>query len=198
MPRFVAAKLPAGEVAIPDLDIAAEQFIGGSVSHQQLRVALGISQPSQADIAARVDAAVDAFLATYGAPSKDRGAGDGFYGAGPEGIPQAPMPLEPARSGVGELTRWKRNASSARLPLTPRDGARWLTQNVGCGPSNRPSEHPTFFNRTTGEGAWQTVAHSLPSCLSDTRTLICTLAQPLASLRAQTVARTRTPQLMAP
>ncbi len=62
---FIAAKQAAGEVKVPDLDIAAEQFIGGIVGHQQLRRALGISQPTAADIAARVTAAVQAFQATY-------------------------------------------------------------------------------------------------------------------------------------
>lgn len=62
---FVAAKHAAGEVHVPDLDIAAEQFIGGIVGHQQLRKALGISQPSPADITARIDAATAAFVATY-------------------------------------------------------------------------------------------------------------------------------------
>jgi AcrR family transcriptional regulator len=62
---FVAAKHAAGDVHVPDLDIAAEQFIGGIVGHQQLRKALGISQPSAADITARIDAAVAAFVATY-------------------------------------------------------------------------------------------------------------------------------------
>lgn len=67
--RFTALVAPhvnAGALAIDDLDIAAEQFIGGIVGHQQLRMALAVSAPTEAEIADRVDAAVTALLATYG------------------------------------------------------------------------------------------------------------------------------------
>ena len=63
--RFLAAKQTEGVVAIDDLQIAAEQFLGGIVGHQQLRAALGVGSPTAADIDARIDAAVRSFMATY-------------------------------------------------------------------------------------------------------------------------------------
>lgn len=62
---FIAAKVKAGDIAVRDPQIAAEQFLGGIIGHQQMRMALGLPPPSQADIAARIEAAVQAFIATY-------------------------------------------------------------------------------------------------------------------------------------
>lgn len=62
---LVAPRIAAGELQIDDLDVAAEQFIGGIVGHQQLRMALAVSAPSEAEVEARVEAAVTALLATY-------------------------------------------------------------------------------------------------------------------------------------
>lgn len=63
--EFVAAKQAAGEIDVPDHQIAAEQFLGAIVGHQQLRVALGVSHPTAADMEARVETAVRVFLAAY-------------------------------------------------------------------------------------------------------------------------------------
>ncbi len=62
---LVAPRIEAGELAIDDVDVAAEQFIGGIVGHQQLRMALAVSTPTPAEIDARVEAAVTSLLATY-------------------------------------------------------------------------------------------------------------------------------------
>jgi AcrR family transcriptional regulator len=62
---LVAPRIEAGELAIDDVDVAAEQFIGGIVGHQQLRMALAVSTPTPAEIDARVEAAVASLLATY-------------------------------------------------------------------------------------------------------------------------------------
>lgn len=63
--QLVSARAAAGEVRVTDLDIAAEQFIGGIVGHQQLRMALGVSTPTTAEIDDRVRSAVENFLATH-------------------------------------------------------------------------------------------------------------------------------------
>ncbi len=63
--QFLAAKRELGEIDVPDLAIAAEQFIGGIVGHQQLRVALGVSRPTKREMQARIDAAITALSATY-------------------------------------------------------------------------------------------------------------------------------------
>lgn len=62
---LVAPHVESRELAIADIDVAAEQFIGGIVGHQQLRMALAVSTPTPAEIDTRVEAAVTAFLATY-------------------------------------------------------------------------------------------------------------------------------------
>lgn len=63
--RYLAARAAAGETEIPDLQIAAEQYLGGIVGHQQLRVALGQPPPDPGAIAARVEAAIGAFRLAY-------------------------------------------------------------------------------------------------------------------------------------
>jgi TetR/AcrR family transcriptional repressor of mexJK operon len=63
--EFLEAKERQGVVSIPDRQIAAEQFLGGIVGHQQLRLALGVSQPSKHDMEARIDAAVRVFVRAY-------------------------------------------------------------------------------------------------------------------------------------
>jgi AcrR family transcriptional regulator len=64
--RFLEQRQRAGEVEITDFQIAAEQFLGGIVGHQQLRMALGVSTPSARDLDARVDSAVRWFVSVYG------------------------------------------------------------------------------------------------------------------------------------
>lgn len=57
---------------VGDPQIAADQFLGGLVAHQQLRMALGLPAPSQADIAQRVDEAITSFLAIHRRPGRTR------------------------------------------------------------------------------------------------------------------------------
>ena len=63
--RFLAARRAAGDIDVDDLQIAAEQFLGGIIGHQQLRASLGLPPPSRKDIEARVHAAVRTFTAAY-------------------------------------------------------------------------------------------------------------------------------------
>lgn len=62
---FIASRVQAGEIKVGDTQIAAEQFLGGIVGHQQLRVALGQDQPDPSAITARVEAAIESFLVTH-------------------------------------------------------------------------------------------------------------------------------------
>jgi len=62
---FITARDEAGEIKVDDPQIAAEQFLGGIVGHQQLRVALGQDPPAPSAITERVEAAIEAFLATH-------------------------------------------------------------------------------------------------------------------------------------
>ncbi len=62
---FLAHRVAAGEIEIDDLQIAAEQFLGGIVGHQQLRRALGQDPPDSSAISARVEAAIRTFLAAH-------------------------------------------------------------------------------------------------------------------------------------
>jgi AcrR family transcriptional regulator len=64
--HFLAAKCADGVAAIDDVQIAAEQFLGGIVGHQQLRLALGVDHATPEEMAARVEAAVRSFIAVYG------------------------------------------------------------------------------------------------------------------------------------
>lgn len=62
---FLDAKRDRGEVAVDDLQIASEQFLAGLVGHLQLRMLLGVDEPSPQDVDRRVEAAVRMFLRTY-------------------------------------------------------------------------------------------------------------------------------------
>lgn len=64
--EYLGAKRARGEVEIDDLQIAAEQFLAGLVGHLQLKMLLGVGQPSPDDVDRRVEAAVRTFLRTYG------------------------------------------------------------------------------------------------------------------------------------
>jgi hypothetical protein len=48
-----------------DLQIAAEQFLGGIVGHQQLRRSLGYEAPDASAIGAGVEAGITALLAAH-------------------------------------------------------------------------------------------------------------------------------------
>ncbi len=63
--RFLTAKREERAIAIDDPQIAAEQFLGGIVGHQQLRKALGVNHASPPEIESRIDAAITAFVAAY-------------------------------------------------------------------------------------------------------------------------------------
>lgn len=63
---LLADRSAAGELDVPDPQVAAEQFFGGIVGHQQIRSALGAGEPTAAEIDVRVRAAVDAFVRLYG------------------------------------------------------------------------------------------------------------------------------------
>jgi AcrR family transcriptional regulator len=62
---FLAAKAGAGEIEVDDLQIAAEQLLGGVIGHQQMRTALGAGRATQAELDARIAAAVDTFLQVH-------------------------------------------------------------------------------------------------------------------------------------
>ncbi len=62
---FLRAKREHGEVEFDDAQIAAEQFLAGLVGHQQLRMLLGVSRPSDAEVEQRIEAAVRTFVRTY-------------------------------------------------------------------------------------------------------------------------------------
>lgn len=62
---FISARVAAGELTVDDPQIAAEQFLGGIVGHQQLRRALGQPPADPTGITARVEAAITTFLAAY-------------------------------------------------------------------------------------------------------------------------------------
>ena len=64
--RFLATKQRRGEVSVDDVQIASEQFLAGIVGHLQLRMLLGVDEPGADDIERRIDAAVNAFVCTYG------------------------------------------------------------------------------------------------------------------------------------
>ena len=62
---FLAAKVVAGAIVVDDLQIAAEQLLGGVIGHQQMRMALGAPRPRPAEIEARIDVAVRTFLTCH-------------------------------------------------------------------------------------------------------------------------------------
>ncbi|GJM37404.1 MAG: TetR family transcriptional regulator [Acidimicrobiales bacterium] len=64
---FVAERERRGEVDVDDPQIAAEQFLGGIVGHQQLKIAFGLAEPPTEDeTEARVREAVRGFVLRYG------------------------------------------------------------------------------------------------------------------------------------
>lgn len=64
---FVAERERRGELAVDDPQIAAEQFVGGLVGHQQLKIAFGLTAPpTEAELEARVSEAVRWFVLRYG------------------------------------------------------------------------------------------------------------------------------------
>lgn len=63
---LLADRAATGEVEVPDPQIAAEQFFGGIVGHQQMRLALGAGEPTPEEIDARVRSAVEAFVHLHG------------------------------------------------------------------------------------------------------------------------------------
>ncbi len=82
---FIAERQRRGEIAVDDPQIAAEQFIGGLVGHQQLKVAFGMGEtPTQAGVDARVAHAVRWFMLQYRASDTTE-------------QPPAPAPSPPAR-----------------------------------------------------------------------------------------------------
>lgn len=62
---FLNRHTALGALDVPNPQIAAEQFLGGIVGHQQLRMALGLPGPSDVDLTERIDAAVTTFLAVH-------------------------------------------------------------------------------------------------------------------------------------
>lgn len=62
---FLATKQARGEVAVDDFQIAAEQFLAGLVGHQQLRMILGVDEPTSNEVERRVESAVRMFVRTY-------------------------------------------------------------------------------------------------------------------------------------
>ncbi len=65
---FLALRVDQGEIVVDDLQIAAEQFLGGIVGHQQLRRALGQPPPDPSAVSARIEAAVMSFLIVHRPP----------------------------------------------------------------------------------------------------------------------------------
>ena len=63
---FLIERERQGDLIIDDPQIAAEQFLGGLVGHLQLKLAFGMTDPPMpAEIDARIDSAVQTFLARY-------------------------------------------------------------------------------------------------------------------------------------
>jgi TetR/AcrR family transcriptional regulator, mexJK operon transcriptional repressor len=63
---LIAERQRRGEILVDDPQIAAEQFLGGTVGHIQLKIAFGMTEPpSESELEARVQAAVRGFLARY-------------------------------------------------------------------------------------------------------------------------------------
>jgi TetR/AcrR family transcriptional repressor of mexJK operon len=64
---FIAERQRRGEIIVDDPQIAAEQFLGGTVGHQQLKLAFGMTTPpTDSETEARIESAVKTFLARYG------------------------------------------------------------------------------------------------------------------------------------
>ncbi|SIS67548.1 TetR/AcrR family transcriptional regulator [Phaeovulum vinaykumarii] len=62
---YLQAAVARGELEIPDLDLAADQFAEMCRANIQLRVVLGIDEVSAADRARTIAGAVEVFLARY-------------------------------------------------------------------------------------------------------------------------------------
>ena len=63
---FLDERERRGELKVDDKQLAAEQFIAGTVGHIQLKIAFGMtSTPDDAELETRVASAVKAFLARY-------------------------------------------------------------------------------------------------------------------------------------
>lgn len=70
---FLERRCAAGELVVPDTQLACEHFLAGIAGHIQLKVAMGVCPPpDEAERARRVDAAVETFLARYAAPPSKR------------------------------------------------------------------------------------------------------------------------------
>jgi len=67
---FLTARVEAGEIEVDDVQIAAEQFLGGIVGHQQLRRALGQEPVDATGMTARVEAAIVTFVAAHSARAR--------------------------------------------------------------------------------------------------------------------------------
>ena len=66
---FFAAANARGVLAIPDPELAAEQFGAMILGHMKMRMELGIELPSEERIERGLRSGVDAFLRAYAAPT---------------------------------------------------------------------------------------------------------------------------------
>ena len=70
---FVAERERRGELQVDDPQVAAEQFLGGLVGHQQLKIAFGMTAPpTERELEARVAEAVRWFVLRYGVTEAPR------------------------------------------------------------------------------------------------------------------------------
>lgn len=67
--RFFAAATARGVLAVPDPELAAEQFGAMILGHMKMRLELGIEIPSEERIERGLRSGVDAFLRAYAAPA---------------------------------------------------------------------------------------------------------------------------------
>lgn len=67
---FLEERERRGELHVDDKQLAAEQFMAGTVGHMQLKIAFGMTAPpDNTELEARVDSAVQTFLARYATKS---------------------------------------------------------------------------------------------------------------------------------
>jgi len=66
---FFAAANARGVLAVPDPELAAEQFGAMILGHMKMRMELGIEMPSEERIERGLKSGVDAFLRAYAAPA---------------------------------------------------------------------------------------------------------------------------------